>query len=182
MKATIRNVENCFTKERGDMTFVAYKYTEKEKKNRPGSENHYGLVIFFNDQYVKSFILTYEEVKLILHWKSNSFLVNDIGYFLKADIRSLTILDLGSHSLSTNAPLKEGGYRVDQVAIWDYFIPLDSRREEEEIKLDLKKTGIAGFKKAIFMALNNPIENDFLVPSSLPKVEHEFVIDYSKSV
>lgn len=178
---TLKNVKNNYTDEVGDMKFISYKYDKESRLNRQGSEDHRGLVVFHKGKYIKSFILTFEQVKLCIY--HDLFLLDDIGFILNAHYMDMTILDLGSHAVNNLNRVKDG-YLIDFVEIHDFVIERDNK-VMERMKLDYKETGIAGFRKAIKIALLNPNEDSFLVPHTLPeKEEIEFnnIINYSKDI
>ena len=179
---TLKDVRNIHTNQVGDMKFIAYKYDKESRKTRQGSENHYGLVIFHRDEYIKSFVLTFEQVKLCTH--KNLFLLDDIGFILRAYYMDMSIYDLGSYAVNNTNKVKNNCL-VDYVGKYEFVLDRGNDELLERVTLDYKETGYAGFRKAIHQALCNPNESDFLVPHLLPEeeeIEFERIIDYSKDI
>lgn len=179
----VKNIINYYINKIGDLKIVAYKYTPEIEKERGTNK---GLVCFFNDTYIKSFILTKNEVNNVLH--HNQSIVQDLGFIISFSHSYLNIIDMASYlnawwldntEHKSNSPhyrYTDNGGVTNTHASW--WFELTKPINEEKARKEYLEYGQWGIQLAIITALKNPIENDFLVPSTPPEGNYiEF--DYS---
>ena len=153
----VKNVENIMTGEIGELGLVGYRYTDEARVER--KSDHRGLVVFFNNNYVKSFILTKHEVDLLVKYSSN--IVQDLGYILSLAPTTLSIYDLASYFSKYDK--QKGGYGLSVLATHIFELGFS----EHSIESYTKVYNEWGLQLAVIEALKNLKETSYLVSREL---------------
>lgn len=163
-------IKDCFMDSPEDrwleLSIFVTAYSEKEKPNRMGSQNHMGLIMFVDGQYFQSFIMNEHEVNAI---KNNtnlkSWCIDDLSYRVifgeyKLDFtRRYSSYTLSSSYVTDMQKMFPG---IDYVSIF----------EEVVIFADP-----CMFIDVIRDCINNPLVSDSISHHYLPKEEDVEVIE-----
>lgn len=179
----IKNVRNVDNNKEGSIYLIGS--VDKEAFHNDCAK-YYGLSVFFRHyeegekaQYVKSFVLSIDEMKLLRRGKIN--IVRDIGYILTTYNTTLDIICLGS-SIHVVHDQHFSTQKVDRATFelltdgdgYNLLVE-ESQRERHEM---------CGFRLAISKALNTMlnITEDSIVPSLFPGEANVVEMNYNKSL
>lgn len=180
----LRDVRNAYTLDRGDLLVSSYRYNDgKETTNR-------GLVVYFRPEdsedihYVKSFILTPEEVNVIVNHQGN--IAKDLGFILHFSNQCLEIMCIGGSTYSESKHFEGIDYVVTKMERHTYELDVDtylwSHSESKLVKEYHANNKRCGMAKVIVDALKNPnLVEDCLVPTLRDLGDEIELVEYNYS-
>ncbi|WP_141131366.1 hypothetical protein [Anaerovirgula multivorans] len=145
-------------------------YVYRDKGSVPLNQ---GLVVFHRGEFIKSFVLTPDEVTNII--EHGQTVVKDIGYILSFTSTNLQLFELCGYGGA--GAIHETNFKVRRTKEWVFEImqPLDY------FKLDLSAEtyGYKGIQLAVITALQNPIESENMIRCDLPNSGYALIFDYT---
>lgn len=175
----IKNVKNVVTEDLGTMYLIASKDKEAVQCN---NVNHQGLSIFFQPkdgrvQYVKSYIFTDQEVRLMKRGRINT--IRDIGYYLDVTNTTMDIicLESGMDKRISNDSMF-GTQKITRAVFNLKFTDLGHDKLVAEATEN--RSDMCGFRLAVSEAFTSMVNitDDTIVPTVFPDEASVLEFDY----